>query len=308
MNTGIKWPEAFLLAIFFSLAAMSAQAKTDPVNSELGQVSIDGIWEFPGCFEPEEPGETDQREFLVFDDNTVESRVIFYASTNGMCEGEETTESEVFPFEVLGYFQSEGWGEDGSELAPICQDPNDCTGNGGRLNAAPVVTEVKYVLSPDGSEFEIDRLYIDDTGENWYMYRDAGEDDEPSPYMSTEEPLVKMSPSAVPVTIDIKPGSDSNPVNPRSKGVIPLAVLGSAEFDATQIDFSTVGFGVAGASTVHDGHVEDVDADGFMDMVFHFRTRETGIVCGDSAATLNGETHGGIPFTGTDAVNTVGCQ
>ena len=112
------------------------------------------------------------------------------------------------------------------------------------------------------------------------------------------------------VTIDIKPGSDPNSVNPKSKGVIPVAVLGSIDFDAMQVDFSTVTFGPDGASPKHDGHVEDVNDDDFMDMVFHFKTQETGIVCGDTDATLNGETFGNIPilFTGTDTVKTVGCN
>ncbi len=110
------------------------------------------------------------------------------------------------------------------------------------------------------------------------------------------------------VTIDIKPGSDPNGVNPRSKGVIPVAVLGSVDFDATQVDFSTVVFGPGPASPVHNGHVENVNGDGFDDMVFHFKVSDTGIACGDPNATLTGETFGGDSITGTDAVKTAGCN
>ncbi len=110
------------------------------------------------------------------------------------------------------------------------------------------------------------------------------------------------------VDIDIKPGSDPNGINPRSKGVIPVAVLGSASFDATQVDSSTVVFGPDETSPVHDGHVEDVNGDFFDDMVFHFTTQETGIACGDTDATLTGETFGGDSITGTDAVKTAGCK
>jgi hypothetical protein len=119
---------------------------------------------------------------------------------------------------------------------------------------------------------------------------------------------VDISPVIATVTIDIKPGSDPNSVNPRSQGVVPVAVLGSIDFDATQVDFLTVRFGIAEASPAHDGHVEDVNDDGFMDMVFHFKTQETGIVCGDTEATLVGEISDGTPITGTDTVNTVGCK
>ena len=110
------------------------------------------------------------------------------------------------------------------------------------------------------------------------------------------------------VSIDIKPGSDPNGVNPRSKGVIPVAVLGSVDFDATQVDFSTVVFGPGKAPSVHDGHVENVNGDGFDDMVFHFKVSDTGIVCGDTDATLTGETFGGQAINGTDAVKTAGCK
>jgi hypothetical protein len=115
-------------------------------------------------------------------------------------------------------------------------------------------------------------------------------------------------PDHIVVGIDIKPDSDPNSINPRSKGVIPLAVLGSTDFDAMQVDPSTVTFGPDEAAPAHDGHVEDVNDDGFMDMVFHFKTQETGIVCGDTEATLVGEIYDGTPITGTDTVNTVGCK
>lgn len=42
------------------------------------------------------------------------------------------------------------------------------------------------------------------------------------------------------VAVDIKPGSCPNPLNTKSKGVLPVAVLGTANFDVTQIDPATV--------------------------------------------------------------------
>jgi hypothetical protein len=90
--------------------------------------------------------------------------------------------------------------------------------------------------------------------------------------------------------------------------IIIVAVLGSIDFYATQIDFSTVGFGDEEAQPTHDGHVEDVNVDGFMDMVFHFNTGETEIVCGDTEATLTGGTYDSIPFTGADTLMTIGCN
>ena len=52
------------------------------------------------------------------------------------------------------------------------------------------------------------------------------------------------------VDIDIKPGSDPNSINTRSNGVVPVAILGSATFDVTTIDVTTLTFGTA--TPAHD--------------------------------------------------------
>ena len=119
-------------------------------------------------------------------------------------------------------------------------------------------------------------------------------------------PMAYVFSIAIDVDIDIRPGSDVNAVNPKSKGIIRVAVLGSMDFDATQVNSSTVVFGSGKASPVRAGHVEDVNADMLPDIVFHFR--DAGIICGDTTATLTGETFGGNAITGTDAVKTVGCK
>ena len=40
--------------------------------------------------------------------------------------------------------------------------------------------------------------------------------------------------------IDIKPGSCPNPFNGKSKGSVPVAILGSADFDVTSVDPTTI--------------------------------------------------------------------
>jgi hypothetical protein len=114
---------------------------------------------------------------------------------------------------------------------------------------------------------------------------------------------------AVSVRIDIKPGSARNPINPRSNGVIPVAILTTRAFNATTVVPSTVRFGPSGATEAHGrGHRADVDGDGDQDLLLHFRTQATGIECGDRSAVLTGRTSGGKTFEATGALHTVGCK
>jgi hypothetical protein len=111
------------------------------------------------------------------------------------------------------------------------------------------------------------------------------------------------------VAIDIKPGSADNPINPRSAGVVPVAILTTDTFDATTVDPSSVEFGPDGAIEAHRrGHIEDVDGDGDDDLVLHFNTRDAGIQCGDTSVTLTGQTFSEQEVEGTDAITTVGCR
>jgi len=120
--------------------------------------------------------------------------------------------------------------------------------------------------------------------------------------------------SPVVVDIDIKPGSYPNSINlKKTNGVIPVAILGSATFDVTTIDVTTLSFGPGGASPAHDlidpevyaDHLQDVNGDGLIDLVSHYVSSESSIMSGDISACLSGEYNGGLPFTGCDSVRTL---
>jgi hypothetical protein len=114
--------------------------------------------------------------------------------------------------------------------------------------------------------------------------------------------------SAVTVNIDIKPGTLPNRIKLTSTGVIPVAILTTPTFDATTVDALSVEFGPHVAVEAHGkGHIEDVDADGDDDLLLHFRTIAAGISCGDSSASLTGQTSGGQAIQGSDSIVTVGC-
>lgn len=106
------------------------------------------------------------------------------------------------------------------------------------------------------------------------------------------------------LNIDIKPESADNAVNClNSKSLIPVAILTTPELDARQVDPATAGFGPARAPEVHGAsHVEDVDADGDLDRVFHFRIDQTGLKCDDTEATLFARLNTGTAVRGTDRI------
>jgi len=123
-------------------------------------------------------------------------------------------------------------------------------------------------------------------------------------------PIVESC-STIAVEIDIKPGSDENAINCRAtNAVIPVAILTTDDFDAQSVDHETVKFGEASETHVskRDGpvrHVEDVDDDGDLDLLFHFRWGETELGCDTETAGLNGTTFDEVSIYGEDHITIV---
>ena len=124
-----------------------------------------------------------------------------------------------------------------------------------------------------------------------------GDVDSASVEIFVDEPII----SAI---IDIKPESDKNPINTKSKGVIPTALFSSPFFDATMIDLSSVIFGAGSATESHDKvHIEDVNGDGLDDVILHFNTQDSGIAKGDVEACVAGSLTDGTQFEACDDIS-----
>jgi hypothetical protein len=118
------------------------------------------------------------------------------------------------------------------------------------------------------------------------------------------------------VNVDIKPGSCENPYNVKGKGVLPVAILGSAEFDVTQIDPATVTLAGVPADQwafedVSMAGVCDASGDGYLDLVLHFDIETLTAVLGEvsdgDVVTLKligylYPEYGGTPVIGFDSM------
>ena len=129
------------------------------------------------------------------------------------------------------------------------------------------------------------------------------DDDRGEGSSSAEKKVLRL-----PVSIDIKPGSDPNSINLGRKGVIPVGVFSGAyqavAFDATTIIGSSLVF--EGTGIAHrDYDIEDLDGAGALDSVSHYKSQETSLTDASTEGCLTGETSGGIFFTGCDSVRIV---
>jgi hypothetical protein len=138
---------------------------------------------------------------------------------------------------------------------------------------------------------------------------------------------IRVQPAVIEVPVDVKPTSCPNPFNVDKKGVMPVAILGTGDFDVTEIDPVTVMVeGVAplrwsfeDVATPFEPYVGKADAydcngygpDGYRDLTFKFDAQEVAAALGDVAdgdvviLTLTGFTVDDIPILGEDVVRIV---
>ncbi len=137
--------------------------------------------------------------------------------------------------------------------------------------------------------------------------------------------LDNISIGGLQVPMDIKPGSCPNPLNVKSRGVLPVAIAGTADFDVTQVDLNTLNLeGVAplrwsyedvatpfvpfGGKSDCFADCQTAGADGVTDLVLHFDTQEIVAALGEVEdgecliLELFGDLMDGTSFVGEDVV------
>jgi len=114
---------------------------------------------------------------------------------------------------------------------------------------------------------------------------------------------VTPPPSVQHILIDIRPGADRTaaPINLKSKGNIPVAILSSKTFDALKAHRASIKFGPPNRNGTNPERCakegEDVNGDGYLDLVCHFDTQATGFNANDEEGIVKG-TIGGKDFQG----------
>jgi hypothetical protein len=120
---------------------------------------------------------------------------------------------------------------------------------------------------------------------------------------------VTLPPQMQVINIDVKPGSSARArVKPKSKGVIPVVLLSSSEFNALNVNRSSLTFGATGdekslRSCSKDG--EDVNGDGRPDLMCHFENELANFVPGDVAGRVKGTAGDGRRFEGRGSLKVV---
>jgi len=136
-------------------------------------------------------------------------------------------------------------------------------------------------------------------------------------------PIFGDSPSTVIVSVDIKPQSCPNVLNVKSRGVLPVAIIGSGEFDVSNINSDTISLeGVPPLrSSIEDVATPIVDGvdcdcttdgpDGFADLTLKFDTQEVLVALGEVEGGqewilyLTGQLNDGTPIEGSDCIRLV---
>jgi hypothetical protein len=116
------------------------------------------------------------------------------------------------------------------------------------------------------------------------------------------QPAPAPAPVVQQINIEIRPGvPEQAPINPKSQGAIPVALLSNPGFDAFGVDTTSITFGHSGNE--HSlircfKERRDVNGDGLPDLLCHFDNQVAGFEPSDTAGMLKGRMATGGQFEG----------
>lgn len=178
--------------------------------------------------------------------------------------------------------------------------------------AGPIVQASAGILDND----PYDPLLLDDWESFPYLWEPGEGVLLENPEIRSGDPLALPGQSAyervLEVTVPVRVEIDiRGRVCDRGRGIVPVVLWSTDTFDATAVDHTTVMLGEARESHLDRKsgtprrHEEDVDGDGDMDLVFHFRAADTGLSCDPDVVPFNGQTFEGRRVTAGGAEGSV---
>ena len=238
--------------------------------------------------------------------------IITYSDVQGSWPGEGNIAVDPLFVDADGMDDIPGTADDDLRLSP----GSPCIDAGDNTAVPPGIT-----ADLDGHPRFVDDPYTIDTGNG-------------------TPPIVDMGAYefwSLPASVDLKPGACPNSFNRSSHGVLPVALLGSEEFDVTQVDVGTVQLsrvdGIGGEVAPHEGppgphsvyedmgtpfdgetcDCHDAAGDGILDLSMKFKTDD---VVADLLLNelepgalvelvVRGSLLDGSPFAGSDCVRLV---
>jgi hypothetical protein len=163
-----------------------------------------------------------------------------------------------------------------------------------------------FVVAPAGA-----RLTIAEPSPGQYTVKNSEESFVPITFLKDGEEI-PVQPGAAGVSIpiiDIKPGGGPNCVNPKSKGLVPVTILGGAVNVTTIVqssleiddDANAATAGVKAAMTA----IKDVNGDGVNDLIMQFKTEDlntAGLLSDGRTLYLTARLSDGAHLVGSDVV------
>jgi hypothetical protein len=109
------------------------------------------------------------------------------------------------------------------------------------------------------------------------------------------------------ITIEIKPGSSPAVINPKSKGLIAVAIFSGNGLNArTDIDRTSLTFGHSGTEhSLSFCDPGDQIVNGVLSLMCHFENEQAGFQAGDTVGILLGKTITGVAVVGSAAIQIV---
>jgi hypothetical protein len=188
---------------------------------------------------------------------------------------------------------------------------NDCGFANIDLTGTPLAVNDTFFprgyLAKGSANYSADNQVVDITG-GGYCGWNAPDEDISYPINDAGDFLLElMYIGPLQIQIDIKPGSYPNCFNNNGHGVIPIAILSTEGFDATQVDPMTVDLDgqkvrVVGKKGNIQAHIDDVNGDGLNDLMVQIEDTDGIYEEGDTIAVLSCATFSGKEFWGADSL------